>query len=283
MKKTACFLITVVLIFSFIVPSFAQQKNIIDNADVLTESEEASLENFISQKRAEDLFDIVIVTEHYVEDLQTFADDFYDLSGYGVGENADGLLLLVTDYGCYLSTSGFGIDAIDPYLSELSDDFHINADENGYSYAFEKFIEGVSVCVKFKRECVESGLITDDEDYDNPDYYFLNKNLKQKNGIFSGKVDLYYVVFSLIGGVCVAFFVTSSMKRKLTSVRIKTEANDCVRKGSVNITRSYDDFLYRTVSRIPRPKNNNSSRSGGGFSGGTHTSSSGRTHGGGKF
>lgn len=283
MKKTAYFIMAVVLIFSFAVPSFAQRKNIIDNADLLTESEEASLENLISQKREEDLFDIVIVTEHFVEDLQSFADDFYDFGGYGVGENADGLLLLVTDYGCYLSTCGFGIEAIDPYLSELSDDFHINADENGYSYAFEKFIDGVSVCVRFKRECVESGIKTDDESYDNPDYYFLNKDLKQKNGIFSGMVDMFYVIFSLIGGVCIAFFVTGSMKRKLTSVRTKTEADDCVRKGSVNITRSYDNYLYKTVSRIPRPKNNNSSRSGGGFSGGTHTSSSGRTHGGGKF
>lgn len=48
-----------------------------------------------------------------------------------------------------------------------------------------------------------------------------------------------------------------------------------MKKESLNITEKRDLFLYRTVSRTAKPKNESS----GGSS--THTSSSGSTHGGG--
>lgn len=49
-----------------------------------------------------------------------------------------------------------------------------------------------------------------------------------------------------------------------------------MKAGSMNITESRDMFLYNTVTRTAKPKDNDS---GGGSS--THTSSSGSTHGGG--
>lgn len=49
-----------------------------------------------------------------------------------------------------------------------------------------------------------------------------------------------------------------------------------MKAGSMNITESRDMFLYDTVTRTAKPKDNDS---GGGSS--THTSSSGSTHGGG--
>jgi len=64
------------------------------------------------------------------------------------------------------------------------------------------------------------------------------------------------------------------MKGQLKSVRFKSAASDYTKAGSMNVTESRDLFLYRTVSRREKPRENS-----GGSS--THTSSSGRSHGGG--
>jgi uncharacterized protein len=65
------------------------------------------------------------------------------------------------------------------------------------------------------------------------------------------------------------------MKGKLRSVRRQNEARQYVKEGSMQLTQSGDYFMYRNVTRTPKPQNNSSSRSGGG--GGS------RSIGGGKF
>ena len=70
------------------------------------------------------------------------------------------------------------------------------------------------------------------------------------------------------------------MADKLKTVRPALAANSYVKENGLNITNSEDKFLYSKVNKTERPKERDS---GGGSS--THTSSSGRTHGGtgGKF
>ena len=57
-------------------------------------------------------------------------------------------------------------------------------------------------------------------------------------------------------------------------IRDRFMDKDYVRSGSMVVTGSYDNFLFNNVTRVARPKNTSSGSS-------THTSSSGRTHGGG--
>ena len=72
------------------------------------------------------------------------------------------------------------------------------------------------------------------------------------------------IVIALAVGLVVALIVVSSMKAKLKTVRPRREAHEYTRPGSMNVTRSRDLFLYRTVSRRPKPKDSSSGRSGGG-------------------
>ena len=66
------------------------------------------------------------------------------------------------------------------------------------------------------------------------------------------------------------------------TVRPALAANSYIKENSLNVTRSEDQFLYSTVNKTAKAKETSSSSSGGSS---THTSSSGRTHGGtgGKF
>lgn len=89
-------------------------------------------------------------------------------------------------------------------------------------------------------------------------------------------LSLIWIPVSVIIGFIIALIAVGVMKSKLKTVRFKTTANSYLKKGSLNITDSSDLFLYRTVNRTAKPKDNEGS---GGSS--THTSSSGATHGGG--
>lgn len=83
-------------------------------------------------------------------------------------------------------------------------------------------------------------------------------------------VPLYYIPLSIVIGLIIAFIITKIQASGLNTVRAQHDASDYV--GNVELTQKYDNFMYRDVKKTPRPKSN---------SGSSHTSSSGRSHGGG--
>ena len=105
-----------------------------------------------------------------------------------------------------------------------------------------------------------------DYDYDDDYNYDYGEDLE-----FDLKSDWpYAAVIAVVIGVIVGFITVTVMKSKLKSVRSNDRAAEYVVPGSMQVTVSYDSFLYRNVIRRERPKNNNSGRSGrsGGFGGG---------------
>jgi len=80
------------------------------------------------------------------------------------------------------------------------------------------------------------------------------------------------LLISLVVGFVIALIVTGIMKGQLNNVQAKAGAADYMKPGSLNITEARDLFLYRHIDRRAKPKDSGSS---------SHTSSSGRSHGGG--
>ena len=78
------------------------------------------------------------------------------------------------------------------------------------------------------------------------------------------------VICIAIGGV-VALVVTFTMRSQMKSVRPQNSAASYICPGSLNVTTSRDIFLYRTHTVTAKPKS----------SSGSHSGSSGRSHGGG--
>ena len=60
-------------------------------------------------------------------------------------------------------------------------------------------------------------------------------------------------------GLLVAFIVTAVMKGQLKTVHHNDSAADYVRPGSMQVDISTEQFLYRNVTRTPKPKDNNKS------------------------
>ena len=256
-KKVFGILLAILLCLNISVPAFAQSDMplLIDDADILTDSEESTLLSKLENISANQQMDIVIVTVNdlYGETPRDYADDFYDFNGYA----EDGILLLVSmeDSDWHISTSGYGITAVtDAGLEYMADQFVDDLSDGNYYGAFVIYADFCDEFIGMAR----SGDPFDVEDLPKEDFNFITS-----------------LLVSLGIGLVVALIITGRMKGKLKTVRQQTEAADYVKTGSMNLTHSRDLFLYTHIDRRAKPQE---SSSGGSR---THTSSSGRTHGGG--
>lgn len=77
------------------------------------------------------------------------------------------------------------------------------------------------------------------------------------------------LLLAAIVGIVIALVVVLILRGQLKSVRSQRGAADYTRPGSMQLTSSYEHFLYRTVDRTAKATDNDSSSGGGG--GGTKT------------
>lgn len=260
-RKLLSVLFAVVICFSAAIPVCAEESlsRLMDNADLLTDSEETSLLSQLDNISEKQEMDIVVVTTDNLEGYtpQEYADNVFDYCGYGIGDNRDGLLLLVSieDNDWHISTSGYAITAFtDAGREYMSEQFLPYLSDGEYYKAFSTYAD---LCDQFITQAKT------DEPYD------VGNLPKEPFKIW------FNVLIALGIGFVFAIIVVLYMKSKLKSVRFQPAASSYVRNGSMNVTQSGDFFLYSHLDRRARPKDNDS----GGSS--THTSSSGSTHGGG--
>ncbi len=149
MKKKFAILLSVVLL---LVPALAladiadlpttrQQPLLVDEGDILTESEEAQLLAELERISAEQKCDIAVIIPRSLgyKSAETFTEDFYDNNGYGQSTTKDGVMLMVCmeerDY--YLDSAGAAQDWFD-YSTRLKieDDFLPDLSNGNYLSAF---------------------------------------------------------------------------------------------------------------------------------------------------
>ena len=249
MKKILAILFAIILCVGALCFAVSAEDNaparVVDEADLLSTEEEGTLKSRLDELSEKYEMDIVVLAVESVGDKtpEEYADDYYDYNGYGYGSNYDGLLLLVSmeERDWYISTCGEAINAFTD--SNIETIGSLIADDLGDENYYSAFSTFADQCE-----------------------YYIDGHI---NGFpFDFGMNL---VISIVVGLIVAAIATSVMKGKLKSVRFQNQAANYVKAGSMNVTLSRDFFLYRTVTRTAKPKESSS----------THTSSSGRTHGGG--
>ena len=92
--------------------------------------------------------------------------------------------------------------------------------------------------------------------------------------ITEGSRPISHYVTCLVIGLVLAFVAMLIMQSGMKTVKSQNFAGNYIVSGSLKMRVSSDRFLYRTVSKTPKPKSNNSSGSFRG--GGSGRSSSGR-------
>lgn len=240
-----------------------EYSRLMDEADILTDGEEEELLASLDEISERQKMEVVIVTAESLEDydsIQQFSDDVYDYCSYGYGENRDGVMLAISmeerDY--YISTAGYGITAFtDAGIEYIDGLMEGDLSAGDYAAAFRTYITACDELISQARA---------GQPYARPEQERRSPSLKTL---------LIILVISLV----LALFVVRRMKGELQTVHRQRNARNYVRAGSLNITQSRDQFLYRKTDRTKKAENNSTEE--GGSESSTHTSSSGTLHGGG--
>jgi len=255
MIKNKLILFMLALIFFLTVPAFAQTR-IVDNAGLLSANEKNNLTALIDSISAKYNFDLVIVTEKDIGDSSSsaYADDFFDNNNYGLGQDRDGCLFLhVTGSRSYhFSTSGRGINIFNNTAANKVEADAIKYLRNGNNYgAYKSFL------VNWNK--------------------FLVLDAKGKRYNFIHQWNVVLMVIAWIVAFAIGIIVVMVWKKGMNAVLAQTQANAYAVSGSLTFKVKKDTFLYSRVTKTERQTENNLSSGGSGRS---HTSSSGRSHGG---
>ena len=207
-----------------------------DEAELLNETEVAQLNSKLESISKKYKAEIRVVTLSSMDggDIDEFLEYLYDESGFGYGENHDGVLLVVCmDPREYrILSNGFAGEAITSGdIDAIGEAFKSDLSDGNYADAFDTFAD--------KCEYYLDGHI-------NGFPFNTGKNLLICLGI----------------GLVVALIVTGIWKNQLKSVRKQSAANSYVKAGTMQITQSGDFFMYRNVTKTQKQSSSSSGSSG---------------------
>lgn len=264
-KRLIAFLFVIALCLSTVLPvcatetsGFVNEYNrVVDMADLLTDQEEAALIKKLDAISLRHNMDVVLVTTNDLEgfSVQEYAHLLYAQCQFGYGADKDGTMLLISmeDSDWYLYTHGYGTTAFTndgiEYIGTQITEYLSDGD---FVAAFTRYAE---LCDGFIAQA-KSGTPYD------------------KSTLPREPLSFAWIPASLVIGFLVAKIIVGNMKGELKTVHTQAAANSYMVKGSMNITDSRDLFLYHTVTKTEKAKNDSSS-------GSTHQSESGSIHGGG--
>ena len=238
-KKLFALIIASLMLMAMIVPAAATDVvKLYDLADLITDSEEEQITQKLDEIGEKHDVNLAIVTVESIEDEDPdeFAEMVFDEEGYGEAENGGILLFIAMESRdvVVFYDSVIDSDIADTIRETITEDL---SDEK-YASAFDTFIE----------KC---------------DYYV------------DGELNGYpfnwtrNIVIALVIGVVLALIITGGMKGQLKSVRAQKAAANYVVNGSMNVTESRDNFLYRNVVCKKKESSSSSSGSSGGRSRGS--------------
>ncbi len=240
--KLRIFLLILLVIALLTTAVFAAEEPsyVFDEADVLTHEEEERLNQKLAQISEELGISVLAATardNNYY--LESSARTYFTRKS----PSTDGLIL-------YLAFSG------------NENRYHIDAYGNTANKFSERMYDKVeNACVPLLRAGEYSMAISS----------YANTCNKQISAY--GKMSVPEILLCFVIGIVLSFLIPMNiLKNQLKSVRLQPEANSYIRQDSLLFRKQSDTFLYRNVTRVPKPKNS----SGGGRVGGGSSGRSGR-------
>lgn len=241
----------------------------VDSAEVLTTEELETLKSKLSQISDENNIDVGVVTVDSLDGktAQEFANDLFEQNKFGKGENKDGILLLVAteDREWAMSTHGSAKEAFNEEgLDYLSGEFIQCLADSDYYSAFENFANNAKELSTMYVAGEPYGV----EEYIDGGNYTVDENIVDDKKGINNEV---WIPLSIVIGCVISLIIMLMYKSQLKSVKSESRADDYL--IDMKLIKSQDIFLYRTVTRTMRPKNedhgNNFSSSGGSDYGGS--------------
>ncbi len=231
--------------------------NVMDTADILTDSEEQILTQQAQLLEEEHGIAVYILTvDNYAalttqSDIYYFSTDFYTEHNLGHGTERDGVMLTLSMSDRDYSYISYGPTAEDTFPNsvkiDVEDDFLYHFSSNDWFAGFQAFIDSTEHKIE---------------------YGWLDV-------LISVSVE---IAASAVIALIIAFVIVNYYKNQLKSVKMGGSTNSYIPQGGINITHSSDDFTHTTTTRTKIVKSSGGGGGGGGrsFSGGGFSGRSGK-------
>lgn len=245
MKKILTSLLVLLLILTAALPCLAEEIPVYvdDEAELLQQTQIATLSAKLRQIEDRYGLHLIVATvdNYFAPTIESLADSYF--SATSAGERDGAVFLIAMDTREWtMQGYGEGREIFSEDVLDLLENDCIDLLSNGdYYEAFRTFATDCEYVFELHRAGTP---------YEAP--------------IPWGTITL----LSVGSGFIVALIIVMIMKGQLKSVRSRAEAREYVKKDSFKLTKSYDLFLYRTVTRRAIPKNNGGGGSRGGGGGG---------------
>lgn len=258
-----------------------RSQRVFDYAELLNEEEKEQLEGLIVEFRETTNMDFVFLTsedtEYSSSDIvaekigMAFAEDFYDYNGFGSGEDNAGLIyfLDMSNRMPIIITTGVTIDYItDARLTYMFNNISLDLSIQKYYSSATRII---SAATRFVAEGIPEGQYR----YDVNTGEILTTPYHNKV-LTIGEIGLSGF-FAIILGLSVY-----SKVRGQYELRGSTYSYSVANNSQVDIKTKLDEYIRTSTIRMPRPTRTYGAGTGvPGLGSGTHTGSSGTSHGGG--
>lgn len=280
MKKLLTIILVITLCMAMIIPAYAEETHparLVDDADLLTQSEETQLVQKLDEISNRQNLDVVIVTTDSLggKTAQAYADDYFDYNGYGMGEDDDGIIFVISmgEREWAISTHAYGIEVFTDYVQNKITDVVVPYLGDGDYY--EAFDEFATLCDDYITKAVEEALNDDDEALSGVTGNSPDADVDGDVQDDEESEPNYSPISSVVLAAVVSGVLNMRGKRKKVNMKAKEDAADYW--SDFKIIEENDVYL-RTDRRVVKIEENRKKST-------LHKSSSRRTHGGssGKF
>ena len=213
---------------------------VVDNEYLFSDSEVDELSDMLYKYSKKHECDLVVVTEEYVSDMQTYAENFYDRNGYGYGKDKTGVLLLISERNrsYYICLTGKATEI--------------------FSYSrLDELERAVVSCLK-QNEYYEAGKAFATS---------ADSIMESYNGFYMGDF-IPAMIFTVVLAIGAGALTIVLMRKRMNNARPQRNASNYIRYGSFELTLAKDMYLYSTIRRVPKVKKTSSSGGGSGNRGG---------------
>ena len=251
------------------VPEGERLPRFTDDMGLLTEEQAQQLLAKLDEISERQQFDVVVAVVPALDkrEARLYAADFMEANGFGYNGTEDRTILLLAtadrDFG--FAAQGYGLTVFtvpgQEYLDKL---FLPDMKADRYFEAFMAFADGVDDFITKANEGTP---------------YDEGNIPKTRSEMITSHV--MNVIFSLLIGLLIAWFVTKRWKKQLQSVAKQADAAHYVRPGSLVITGQQDAYISSSTTSVRRVSDDSgsgrSSSGGGSFSSSSGSSSTGHS------
>lgn len=242
-KKIFATLIAVIICLSAVISASAYtQEYVIDYADKLSSSELEELD--LLAEKLETAYGVTVLFCITEGTGDVSADEFASETYNDYTDNENGIIIVHDDWdNTYFSfiSGNAGEYLTDAAVDSMKDTYDIN----------ESYYGGIYACYELAEEYLENGysggyVYNDEPSADSTETAGATK---EKDG-----VSIIWLPVSLVIGLLVGFLIVNGIASKNKSVKMQENATVYTRPGSMVITESEDNFLYKNLDRTEKPK-----------------------------